>query len=213
MKPWVEIFWNWLDYLQLSRNSKQRTACKFRTRLHNVLTELLEIKLQHATLRHPQTVGVGERALGAWKRVLKINTDEQWTTGYKYVDLACFLHNTSFCTSIGCAPSLLFHGRHPVKPIDLRFHRNQLTRKELSSYYLLEIQNSLLKKYAEAKFSLLEAYQRYWTYSNIHRTYRDHTWKANSKPLKLHSLLFVAEPTSHHPKWFRGKINSLASIV
>ena len=105
----------------------------FVAKLLHELTNLLEIKVQHASLKHPQTIGVVERSHSALKRILKLNTDEKWTTWYKYVDLATFIHNTSYQSSIGCPPSSLFHGREPTKPIDLRFRSHTLAQKELTS--------------------------------------------------------------------------------
>ena len=65
-------------------------------KLLHELTELLEMKLKHDSLKHPQTIGVVERSHSALKRILKLNTDEKWTTWYKYTDLATFIHNTSY---------------------------------------------------------------------------------------------------------------------
>ena len=42
------------------------------------LTKLVEIQLKHASLKHPQTVSVVERSHSALKRILKLNTNEQW---------------------------------------------------------------------------------------------------------------------------------------
>ena len=52
----------------------------FVAKLLHELTNLLQIKLQHASLKHPQTIVVVERSHFAWKRILKLNTDEKWTT-------------------------------------------------------------------------------------------------------------------------------------
>ena len=101
----------------------------FVAKLLHELTNLLEIKLQLASLKHPQTIGVVERYHSALKRILTLNTDEKWTTWYKYVDLATFIHNTSYHSSIGCTPSSLFHGQEPIKPIDLRFRSHTLAQK------------------------------------------------------------------------------------
>ena len=98
----------------------------FTSLLFHELAILLEIRLNHATLKHPQSIGVVERAHAALKRILRLHTNEQWNDWHKYVDLACFIHNTSYYSSIGCTPSLLFHGREPVKPLDLKFKNNTL---------------------------------------------------------------------------------------
>ena len=60
------------------------------------LTKLLEIQLEHASLKHPQTVGVVERSHSALKRILKLNTNEQWNDWFKYIKLATFIHNASY---------------------------------------------------------------------------------------------------------------------
>ena len=88
--------------------------------LMHELSNLLEIRLKHASLKHAQTIGVVERAHGALKRILKLNTNEQWTNWFRYVPLATYIHNTSFYSSIGCTPSSIFHGREPTKPLDVR---------------------------------------------------------------------------------------------
>ena len=63
--------------------------------LMHELAKLLEIKIGHATLKHAESVGVVERAHGALKRILKLNTNEQWSNWHKYVHLATYIHNTS----------------------------------------------------------------------------------------------------------------------
>ena len=58
------------------------------------VSELLhEIRLEHASLKHPQTVGVVERSHGALKRILNLNTNEQCNDWFKYVQLAIFIRN------------------------------------------------------------------------------------------------------------------------
>ena len=87
----------------------------FVSELLHELTKLLEIQLEHASLKHPQAVGVVERSHSALKRILKLNTNEQWNDWFKYVQLANFIHNTSYHSAIGCSPTVLFHGREPKK--------------------------------------------------------------------------------------------------
>ena len=115
---------------------------RFVAKLLHELTKLLEIKLQHAYTKYPQTIGVVERSHSALKRILEFNTDKKWTTWYKYVDLATSIHNTSYHSSIGCTPSSIFHGREPIKPFDLRFRSLTLAQKELTSGYLDDVQDS-----------------------------------------------------------------------
>ena len=141
--------------------------------------------MQHASLKHPQTIGVVERSHSPLKRSLKRNTDEKWTTWFKYVDLATFIHNTSYHSSIGCTPSSLFHGREPLKPIDLRFRSHTFAQKEFTSDYLVDLQDSLLEKFSHTKSHLLDAYHKY-------RTYYDK--KAAAKPLVQKQYCLLLNP-------------------
>ena len=85
------------------------------------LSRSLNIKLKHASLKHPKTVGVVERAHISFKRIMKIHTNETWSNWHRYTNLATFIHNTSYHSSIGTTPSTIFLGREPTKPIDLKF--------------------------------------------------------------------------------------------
>ena len=81
------------------------------------LASLLEVKLKHASLKHPQTIGAVKRSHGPLKRILKLNTEEQWKYWHKYVPQHhSFIHNTSYHSATKCCPSTLFHGREPIKP-------------------------------------------------------------------------------------------------
>ena len=88
--------------------------------LKHELATLLEIEINHATLKHPQTIGLVERSHEPLKR-MKLNTNEQWSDWHKYVPLATCIHNTSNSSLIGCCPRSIFHGREPTKPLGLRF--------------------------------------------------------------------------------------------
>ena len=120
------------------------------------LALLLEVKLKRNTLKHAQSLGVVERAHGAFKRILKLNSSNQWSDSYRYVDLACFIHNTSYYSTRGCTPSHLFHGREPVKPLDLRFKNKQLSRMEPNFDFVKNQQDALNEKYAENKENLFK---------------------------------------------------------
>ena len=115
------------------------------------LTKLLEVELKHATLKHPQTIGVVERSHAALKWILKLNSNEQWNDWHKYVPLATFMHNTTYHSSINCCPTTLFHGREPVKPPDLRFSTQTMQAVEVNSDYVLQLQDTMLRKFGENK--------------------------------------------------------------
>ena len=65
------------------------------------LTQLLEIKLSHALLKHPETPGVVERTHAALTRIMKLNSNQTFTNWHKKSKLATFIHNTSYYSSIG----------------------------------------------------------------------------------------------------------------
>ena len=89
------------------------------SKLIHELTGLLDIHISHSTLKHPQTMRLRERSHGLLKRILKLNTDAQWSDWHKYVPLATLIHNTSNYLSIGCCPNTVFLGKEPSKPLDL----------------------------------------------------------------------------------------------
>ena len=178
----VKIFFNH-SYIPETILSDLGTT--FTSSLLHELTELLEIKLKHATLKHPQTIGVVERSHAALKRILKINTNSQWNDWHKYVSLAVFIHNTSYHHSIGYCPSSIFHGRDPIKPLDIRFSRKAMESVETNSDYVNGLQDSMITKFAENKLRLIESYQRY-------RYYYDK--KAEAKPLQYHSYCLLLNP-------------------
>ena len=101
-------------------------------------------------------------------------------------DLATFMHNTSYHSSIGCIPSCLFHGREPIKPIDLRLRSHTLAQKELTSDYLIDLQDSLLQKFSHTKSRLLDAYHKYQTYYDK---------KAAAKPLVQKQYCLLLNPS------------------
>ena len=59
-----------------------------------VSKNLLETQMEHASLKHPQTVGVVERSHSALKRDVELNTIEHWNECFKDVQLVTMLNNT-----------------------------------------------------------------------------------------------------------------------
>ena len=124
------------------------------------LTKLLEVKLNHASLKLPQTLEVVERCHSAPKHIVKLNTKEQWTDWYKYVCLATFIYNTSYHSALGCSPTVLFYGHEPIKPLDLRFKNTMIERFSPNSGYVTALQDAKNKKFSETKLKLTEMYYR-----------------------------------------------------
>ena len=98
----------------------------FTAKVMTELSKLLEITTQYATVKHPQKVGSVERTHASLKQYLGIYENKLKKDWHTYVDLATFVHNTSYHVSIGCTPTYLFHGREPVKPLDVRFNLRTL---------------------------------------------------------------------------------------
>ena len=75
-KALVSIFF---QHIYIPKTILSDLGTSFAAKLLHELTNFLEIKRQHACLKHPQTKGVVERSHSALKRILKLNTDEKWT--------------------------------------------------------------------------------------------------------------------------------------
>ena len=138
------------------------------------LASSLEVKLKHASLKHPQTIEAVEKSHGLLKQILKINTDEQSKDWHKFVPLATFIHNTSYHSPINCCPSTLFHGREPIKPLDIRFSRKVITAIAVNSSFENELQNAVMQKFGETNEKLTTTYLKY-------KKYYEH--KASAKPI------------------------------
>ena len=128
------------------------------------LSRSLHIKMKHASLKHPQTVGVVERAHDSFEMVIKIHTNETWSNWHRYSNLATFIHNTSYHSSIGTTPSTIFHGKERTKPIDLRFTLNKKQPIDIKSDYVIVIQDSLMSSYATTENKIIEYYHKYRSY-------------------------------------------------
>ena len=164
--------------------------------LMHELTSLLEVELKHASLKHAQSVGVVERSHGALKRILKLNTNEQWSNWHKYVPLAVFIHNTSYYSSIGCSPTAIFYGREPIKPLDLRFGNIAVKKLDPKSDFVIELQDAMQQNFKETKSKLIHSYHQY-------RNYYDQ--KALANPLKLHSYCLLLNPKLTNQNDFGSK--------
>ena len=163
--------------------------------LMHELSKLLEVRIRHATLKHAQSVGVVERSHGALKRILKLNTNEQWSNWQLYVPLATYIHNTSYYSSIGCSPTSIFHGREPIKPLDVRFNKSIKTL-DLKSDFVTEIQDAMQKLFSETKINLIHRYHQY-------RRYFDE--KAAAQPLNLFSFCLILNPKLMNQNDFGNK--------
>ena len=115
----------------------------------------------------------------------------------KYVQLATFIHNTSYHSAIGCSPTVLFHGREPIKPLDLRFNHTLIERISLNSEYVIAVQDTMNKNFSGTKFKLTEMH-------NKNRAYYD--CKAEAKPLALFSYCLLLNPKLMTQSDFASKL-------
>ena len=94
----------------------------------------------------------------------------------------------------------MFHGREPIKPIDLCFRSQALAQKELTSDYLVDLQGSILEQFSHTELRLLDANHKY-------RTYYDK--KAAAKPLMQHQYCFLLNPSLLTHSHFAAKSTTI----
>ena len=109
-------------------------------------------------------MGVVECFHSALKRDLQLNTNEQWNDWFKYVQVATFVNNTSYHSAIGCSPTVLFHGREPIEPLNLRFNNTLIEQFSPTCEYVIALQDAMNKKFPETKLKLSEMYNKYRAY-------------------------------------------------
>ena len=86
---------------------------------------LLEIQLEHCTLKHAQTIGLLEKNHVPLKQILRINENQSSTGWLRFIDTAIFIQNTTYAPAQGCTPDV-FHGRTPVNQLDQSFQNTKL---------------------------------------------------------------------------------------
>ena len=77
---------------------------------------------------------------------MNINTEEIWKDWHKYVPLETFIHNTSNHSAINYCPSTLFHGKEPIKPLDIRLSRKVMDAVAVHSDCVNELQDAMMQK-------------------------------------------------------------------
>ena len=165
----------------------------FTSRVMTELSRLLEIKLEYATVKHPQTVGSVERSHASLKQYLGIYENKSKRDWHQYVDPAVFVHNTAYHALIGCTPTFLFHGRQPHSQLDLRFDKKLLQTLETRYEFTSTLQDKMNEVFSLARDATITAYNKY-------RHFYDQ--KASAAPLKKHSFCLLLNPnlsnTNHH---------------
>ncbi len=127
------------------------------------LTKQLKIQIRHATIKHPQTIGTLERSHATIKRLLGLHTNKRFTNWHRYRSLTTYEYHTTYHTSIGTTPTQVFHGREPIKPLDVRFSGKmsyELT-KTLSPQQNLDQHKKIYNKAREKSIINFQKYRSY----------------------------------------------------
>ena len=152
----------------------------------HVLTELIKqsgIKIDHATIKHAQTIGMIERNHQKLKQILKINVAADTPQWDRYVNLAIMAHNTTYHQTLKCSPSEIFHGRVPYNALDLKYS-NPL-QPPRNSTDIKTLVDNVNKKFKETHDNIIEAFHKY-------KAYYDR--KAQAEPLKVGDFTFLLNP-------------------
>ena len=152
----------------------------------NIMTEIMKtagIKIDHATVKHAQTIGMVERSHQRLKQILKINISVDSPQWDRYVYLAVMAHNTTYHQSLKCTPSEVFHGRVPFNALDLKFG-NPL-KCETTETDITRLVDQVNGKYQQVNDNILQAYHKY-------KKYYDR--KAQALPLKVNDYTFLLNP-------------------
>ena len=171
------------SYIPKTVLSEMGTA--FTAKVMTAMSKLLEITMQYATVKHPQTVGLVERTHASLKQYLGIYENKLKKDWHTYVDLATFVHNTSYHVSIACTPTYFFHGREPIKPLDVRFNLRTLQNLKTRYDFTRSMQDRMNEVFSAARDATITAYSKY-------RHFFDR--KANAAALTKHRSCLLLNP-------------------
>ena len=156
---------------------------QFVSKLLHELANILEIKLEQARVKHAQTIAVIERSHGPLKRYLRIYENQLQHDWHKHI--AVFQHTTSYHTTIGCPPTLLFHGRISMNPIDRRLNNRTLYHHGSRYDYISDLQSKMTTLFGHTKELLVKPFNKYKEYYDT---------KTAAAPLKLHEHCLMLGP-------------------
>ena len=126
-----------------------------------VLTELMSesgIKINHATLKHAQTIRRVQRTHQKLKKILKVNVAADKPHWDRYVKLAIMGHNSTYHQSLKCTPAEIFRGRIPYKTLYLKF-RNPLQRNR-TKVHVHTLLDEINRKYKDTTANIFEAFHK-----------------------------------------------------
>ena len=136
----------------------------FTNNLIKELAQILETKIENASVKHAQTIGLLERAHGPLKKYLRIYENlnsRQWP---KLATPAAHAYNNRYHASIGCTPSFIFHGREPFGTLELRFNTQNLQNKQTKYDFNIELHNKMQHVFQQQHKNLLSSYHKYREY-------------------------------------------------
>ena len=120
------------------------------------------IKIEHATVKHAQTIGMVERSHQNLKQILKINISADSPQWNIYVNMAVMAHNTTYHQATRCTPTEVFHGRIPFNALDVKFG-NPLTESRNTTDVTGMLDN-MNKKFQQTLDNIIEAFHKYKNY-------------------------------------------------
>ena len=142
------------------------------------------IQIEHATVKHAQTIGMVERSHQKLKQILKINVAADSPQWDKYVNLAVMAHNTTYHQSLKCTPSEVFHGRVPLNALDLKFSNPLQSRTQDTD--LTKLVDQVNEKYKQVNDNILQAYHKYKRFDQSDKISFNHfKWEGPFKVVKV----------------------------
>ena len=174
-------------YLPATLISDKGTA--FTSNVIKEVAGVLGITLKHATTKHAQTIGLLERSHASIKQALNIETGERRSLWHKYVSIAVLNYNTSNHSSIGCEPSIAFHGRIPYNILDLKMGICPQKTSSPESETAQDVLQQTEAIFQDVRKNAMQAYIKYKAY---------YVRKANASKLKKIDYVFILQPKADH---------------
>ena len=158
---------------------------QFNAQITHEIAAILGIELEHATMKHAQTIGLLERTHASVKAHLKAATSEFRNNWQKYLPLAVLNHNTTYHASLGCEPSRVFHGRKPHNILDYKLGYNPNPRYQPQTDVAEEIKKRMKILFDQTKKNIMQSYFKYKAYYGR---------KAKAAPLETTDYCYILNP-------------------
>ena len=174
-------------YLPTTLITDKGTA--FTSRIVDEITKILGITIKCATNKHPQTIGKLERTHASLKGNLKMASGEYRRQWHKYLPLAVLNYIITYHSSLGCEPTIIFHGRVPYNILDHRLGLNPNPNVLPTTDFAEEFQRRSQIFIDKTKKNIMQSYLKY-------REYYDRNAKA--APLRKGDFCFILQPLADH---------------